>query len=72
MKEIQKSLPIIRAEFDTQLRMLVNSTKLPFCVIAPVLKDVYFEVSAMADSELKVEVERYTNAMKNNEEAGSE
>ena len=65
MKEIQKSLPIARAELDTQIRTLINNTKMPFCIIEYVIKDIYNEVRTMAAQELKVEVERYTETAKN-------
>lgn len=65
MKEIQKSLPIARAELDAQIRTLINNTKMPFCIIEYVIKDIYNEVRTMAAQELKVEVERYTETAKN-------
>lgn len=72
MKEIPKSLPVAMHEFDTKLKLLINDTKMPFCVIQAVLKDVYMEVKGMADKEIQVEVARYNEAMKNNEKTGSE
>lgn len=56
---MEKPVSIIIEEFKQEVAEAVNKTKLPLCIIEPVVKDLYTEIAALSKQQLEVDKKKY-------------
>ena len=59
MNKIQKPITVARAEFVSGMTSLINNSGLPPFVIEPVLKDMLYDIRAMAQKQLEQDTAHY-------------
>lgn len=59
MKEVQKPITVARAEFITSMTTLINDSGLPPFIIESVLRDMLYDVKAVAQKQLEHDTARY-------------
>lgn len=58
-ENLSKPITIVRAEFISNLANLINTSTLHPFIIEPILKDVYFEVKNAAQKQYEMDVVKY-------------
>ena len=59
MKEVQKPITVARAEFVTSMTTLINDSGLPPFIIESVLRDMLYDVKAVAQKQLERDTALY-------------
>jgi hypothetical protein len=72
MSNVQKPITVARADFISELTTLINNAGLPPFVVEPILKDMLYEVKALAQKQLEQDIEIYRKALENSEQNDTE
>lgn len=63
-EEVNKPITLIRAELISSLTDSINNSSLPAFVIEPILKDLYTEISRLAQKQFEEDRKSYISALK--------
>ncbi len=70
--KIIKPISVARAEFISSLAQIINNSKLPAFVLESILKDVYFDIQAIAQRQLEEDRIQYQKALEDTTETNKQ
>lgn len=68
--ENNKPISLVMDELKGNIVNVINDSKLPICIVEPILKDIYEQISSLAKVQLEQDKKEYSEAQK--EEAKEE